>query len=314
MPKNCIKKIADITNATILSPMAGYSDAAFRKICNDFGAGITVTEMISTKALLHSNRITLDLLKRLDSGICAVQLFGHEPDDFAKCVVNPLLADFDIIDINMGCPMAKIFNNGDGSALMKDIPLASKIIEAVRKSTDKLVSVKFRLGIDEDSINCVEFASMCKDSGADYIVLHARTQQQYYSSNARWEYIEKVVSSVDIPVFANGDINAANSSQVIQHCKCFGVAIGRAALGNPQIFSQIRGINEDINLWQIIQTHYNLLLSYLPSKIVLNEMKKHLSYYLQLLHDRKRIIQLINRCDDIQQQMTIVNNFLNSEN
>lgn len=296
----------------MLAPMAGYTDAAFRKICHDFGVGITVTEMISTKALIHRNRITEDLLKRLDDKVCAVQLFGHEPEDFVKCINNPLLSNFEIIDINMGCPMPKIFNNGDGCALMKDISLASRVIKAVRSNTKKLVSVKFRLGIDNNSINCIEFASMCKDSGADFITIHARTRQQLYSGKAETEYIAKVVDKVKIPVFANGDINFDNATEIVNQSGCFGIAIGRAALGNPQIFSKITGADLKYDMWEVIEKHYNLLLSYLQPVVVANEMKKHLAYYLFNMRNRKSVILDINRCNDVYEQMIIVHQFLTS--
>lgn len=297
----------------MLAPMAGYTDVAFRKICHDFGVGITVTEMISTKALIHRNRITEDLLKRLDDGICAVQLFGHEPEDFVKCVNNSLLSNFEIIDINMGCPMPKIFNNGDGCALMKDIPLASRIINAVRSNTDKLVSVKFRLGIDNNSVNCVEFASMCKESGADFVTIHARTRQQLYSGKAETEYIAKVVDKVKIPVFANGDINDNNVAEIVNHSGCFGIAIGRAALGNPQIFSKITGVDLKYDMLEVIEKHYNLLLSYLQPVVVANEMKKHLAYYLFNMRNRKSAILDINRCNDVNEQIAIVRRFVVGE-
>ena len=202
-----------IGNVTIngklaLAPMAGVTDLAFRHICREHGAALTVTEMVSAKALCYKDKKTPRLLELgADEHPAAVQIFGHEPDTMAEGAKLALeKSGCDIIDINMGCPAPKIVNNGDGSALMKDPELASKVIAAVVNAVDVPVTVKFRKGWDEKSVNCVEFAKMAEQSGAAAITLHGRTRSQQYSGTADWDVIREVKQAVCIPVFANGDV------------------------------------------------------------------------------------------------------------
>ena len=202
-----------IGNVTIngklaLAPMAGVTDLAFRHICREHGAALTVTEMVSAKALCYKDKKTPRLLELgANEHPAAVQIFGHEPDTMAEGAKLALeKSGCDIIDINMGCPAPKIVNNGDGSALMKDPELASKVIAAVVNAVDVPVTVKFRKGWDEKSVNCVEFAKMAEQSGAAAITLHGRTRSQQYSGTADWDVIREVKQAVCIPVFANGDV------------------------------------------------------------------------------------------------------------
>ncbi|MBQ7579086.1 MAG: tRNA-dihydrouridine synthase family protein, partial [Clostridia bacterium] len=204
--KNKKVTIGNVTlkNNVLLAPMAGLTDMAFRFVCKKSGAGLTETEMVSCKALFYDNEKTKELLKF--SSIekpKAVQIFGHEPEIFESVLSSGVLKDFDIIDINMGCPAPKIFNNGDGCALMKNAKLACEIIKTAKKCTKQPIMVKFRAGVDEKSVNAIEFAKMCEKAGADAITIHARTREQFYSGHADWNLIKMVKESVKIPVFAN---------------------------------------------------------------------------------------------------------------
>ena len=241
-----------IGNVTIngklaLAPMAGVTDLAFRHICREHGAALTVTEMVSAKALCYKDKKTPRLLELgADEHPAAAQIFGHEPDTMAEGAKLALeKSGCDIIDINMGCPAPKIVNNGDGSALMKDPELASKVISAVVNAVDVPVTVKFRKGWDEKSVNCVEFAKMAEQSGAAAITLHGRTRSQQYSGTADWDVIREVKQAVCIPVFANGDVaEPEDAVRILQHTKADMAMIGRGCFGNPWLFQQAKAALE----------------------------------------------------------------------
>ena len=241
-----------IGNVTIngklaLAPMAGVTDLAFRHICREHGAALTVTEMVSAKALCYQDKKTPRLLELgADEHPAAAQIFGHEPDTMAEGAKLALeKSGCDIIDINMGCPAPKIVNNGDGSALMKDPELASKVIAAVVNAVDVPVTVKFRKGWDEKNVNCVEFAKMAEQSGAAAITLHGRTRSQQYSGNADWDVIREVKQAVCIPVFANGDVaEPEDAVRILQHTKADMAMIGRGCFGNPWLFQQAKAALE----------------------------------------------------------------------
>ena len=241
-----------IGNVTIngklaLAPMAGVTDLAFRHICREHGAALTVTEMVSAKALCYKDKKTPRLLELgADEHPAAAQIFGHEPDTMAEGAKLALeKSGCDIIDINMGCPAPKIVNNGDGSALMKDPELASKVIAAVVNAVDVPVTVKFRKGWDEKSVNCVEFAKMAEQSGAAAITLHGRTRSQQYSGTADWDAIRDVKQAVGIPVIANGDVaEPEDAVRILAHTGADGVMIGRGALGDPWIFERANALME----------------------------------------------------------------------
>lgn len=241
-----------IGNVTIngklaLAPMAGVTDLAFRHICREHGAALTVTEMVSAKALCYQDKKTPRLLELgADEHPAAAQIFGHEPDTMAEGAKLALeKSGCDIIDINMGCPAPKIVNNGDGSALMKEPELASKVIAAVVNAVDVPVTVKFRKGWDEKSVNCVEFARMAEQSGAAAITLHGRTRSQQYSGTADWDAIREVKQVVCIPVFANGDVaEPEDAVRILAHTGADGVMIGRGSLGDPWLFEQANALLE----------------------------------------------------------------------
>lgn len=233
----------NINGRLALAPMAGVTDLAFRRICREHGAALTVTEMVSAKALCYKDKKTPRLLELGgDEHPAAAQIFGHEPDTMAEGARIALeRSGCDIIDINMGCPAPKIVNNGDGSALMRDPALAAQVIEAVVRAVDVPVTVKFRKGWDEKSVNCVAFAQMAEQAGAAAITLHGRTRAQQYSGTADWDAIRDVKQAVSVPVFANGDVaEPEDAACILAHTGADGVMIGRGALGDPWLFAQIR--------------------------------------------------------------------------
>lgn len=230
-----------------LAPMAGVTDLAFRQICREHGAALTVTEMVSTKALCYQDKKTPRLLALgTDEHPAAAQVFGHEPETMAEgAKIARAVSGCDIMDINMGCPAPKIVNNGDGSALMRDPALAVRVIEAVVKAVDVPVTVKFRKGWDEKSVNCVEFARMAEAAGAAAITIHGRTRAQQYSGKADWDAIRAVKQAVSIPVFANGDVaEPADAVRILEHTGADAVMIGRGALGDPWIFERANALIE----------------------------------------------------------------------
>lgn len=306
-----IKNI-DLKSNAILPPMAGFTDLAFRHLCLRAGAGLVCTEMVSSKALHYKNAKTEELLKSFDCDKpTAVQLFGHEPEIMAEAVRNPLLSKFDIIDINMGCPARKIVSNGDGSALLKNIPLASDIITACVNATAKPITVKFRIGYEKDENIAVEFAKMCEKAGASAITVHGRTTSQGYSGEVDYETIKRVKEAVSIPVFANGDCRSKDDfDKILKLTHADGVAVGRASIGKAEIFSEIAGENFNLTKLEQIQFHYETLIEVYGERFAVKYMRSHLPGYLSGEYKNSQLLVKLLKLDYYSEILTELQNFL----
>lgn len=276
-----------LNNKLILAPMAGYTDLALRYLAKLHGASLTVTEMVSAKALSYNNKKTYDLLKTHEGeGPVAVQIFGSNPELMAEACKNEALQKFDIIDINMGCPSPKIVNNGEGSALMKTPELAEEIIKACVNATDKPVTVKIRIGWDEDSINAVEFAQMVERAGAAAIGVHGRTRKQYYGGIANLDVIKQVKEAVNIPVIGNGDVVDKESYEhMLSYTGVDAVMIGRAAIGNPWVFEEVLGKTPKKDKLKMVLKQISLLQEAgYPDRYTSLVMRKHIAQYINGEH------------------------------
>lgn len=299
----------------MLAPLAGVSDVGFRLIAEKYGADKTFTEMVSVNALYYDNKKTDDLLFISENEKnCNIQIFGSRPDIIEKVVkdkINPIEKSKEI-SFNMGCPVAKITKNGEGSALMAKPKLVEEICKTLRKSTDKKINIKFRLGIDDKNLNYLEIGKIAQDAGIDYVILHARTKQQMYSGKANWNHIKRLKENLSIPVIANGDIFCVEDFvKVIDKTKADGVMLARGAMGNPFLFKEIKdyineGFYEKPSSTQIIDQlieQYKLELKYKKEKLVVTQMRKHLSWYIKGLENSSKIRDLVNKLNTIEEVM-----------
>ncbi|OFO44952.1 dihydroxyacetone kinase [Anaerococcus sp. HMSC075B03] len=299
----------------MLAPLAGVSDVGFRLIAEKYGADKTFTEMISVNALYYDNKKTDDLLFISENEKnCNIQIFGSKPELIEKVVkdkINPIEKSKEI-SFNMGCPVAKITKNGEGSALMANPKLVEEICKTLRKSTDKKINIKFRLGIDDKNLNYLEIGKIAQDAGIDYVILHARTKQQMYSGKANWNHIKILKENLSIPVIANGDIFCVEDFvKVIDKTKADGVMLARGAMGNPFLFKEIKdyinkGFYEKPSSTQIIDQlieQYKLELKYKKEKLVVTQMRKHLSWYIKGLENSSKIRDLVNKLNTIEEVM-----------
>ena len=277
-------------NDLILGPMAGVTDLPFRLLCKEQGAGLLCMEMVSAKGIMYNNKntkflLTIDERERPVS----LQLFGSDPDIISEQAKRIEELPFDILDINMGCPVPKIVNNGDGSALMKNPLLAGEIIEKTARAIQKPVTVKIRKGFDEEHINAVEMAHIAQESGAAAIAVHGRTREQYYSGKADWEIIRKVKEAVKIPVIGNGDVwTPQDAIDMRKQTGCDGVMIGRGAQGNPWIFKQILHYEQTGELLEkpspqevteMILRHAKMQMEFKGEYTGMREIRKHAAWY-----------------------------------
>lgn len=261
-----------------LAPMAGVSDVGFREVCSNFGAEGCYSEMLSCRAMLHNAKKTeLMTISSKEEKIKIGQIFGHEPDIMVKSLSNPLLDKYQIIDINMGCPAPKIVKNGEGSALMDNIPLAKEIITKCVKNSSRPISVKFRLGKDKDI--SLDFGRMCEECGASYVTLHARTAEQGYSGKADYDAIAKLSQTLSIPVVGNGDVVDEESYKKMLSTGVQGVMIGRGAMGRPWIFQEIFGNKFQGDKFEVAKKHLEILRKYYDEKWLTLYMRKHFLWY-----------------------------------
>ena len=307
----------NLKNNIILAPMAGVTDKAFRLITKPFGPALMYTEMVSGKGLLYKNKRTEVLLEVLNfEKPTAAQIFGHEPEVMSEIAERSLEFGADMIDINMGCPAPKIVNNGDGSALMKNPELAGKIISAVRKSVNCPMSVKFRMGWDDDSINAVEFAKTAENNGAESITIHGITRAQFYCGKANLEIIKKVKEAVKIPVIGNGDVHDGKSAKyMLDYTGCDGIMIGRAAQGNPWLFSSVLHYlktGDELapptleERSDIAEKHLRLLVKFKGEYRGVLEGRKHMAWYFKGLCGGAKLRNLINQCDTLEQMLDLI--------
>lgn len=302
-----------------LAPMAGVTDRVFRRICRAFGSGAAYTPMISAKSILFENEATYDLMRSdEDETALALQLFGHEPDDIAEALRRADLRPYAWIDLNMGCPAPKITRQGEGSALMRDLPRAEALIRAAVKASPLPVSVKFRKGWDERSVNAVAFAKMAQDAGARMLCVHPRTSVQMYAGSADWNVLEQVARAVCVPVVASGDICDAQSARRALQMGCAAVMIGRASFGDPWIFAHVAAELSDqapppeptqAQRLAMALVHARMLTEDMDEHVAMLQMRKHAAWYVRGIQGVGALRASIYRTTRLQQLCALLDAF-----
>lgn len=301
-----------LDNPLILAPMAGVTDLPFRLLCSQQGVGLIGMEMVSAKAIMYKNKNTEKLLEiHPEEGPVSLQLFGSDPEIISRIAKQIEDRPFSILDINMGCPVPKIVNNGEGSALMKNPRLVGEIVRKTVKAINKPVTVKIRKGFDDDHVNAVEIAKIVEDAGGAAIGIHGRTREQYYSGKADWEIIARVKEAVSIPVLGNGDVTDAESAvRMMKETGCDGVMIARAARGNPWIFKRILSKLETgeecpeptmEERRDTILKHARLQTEYKGEYTAVREMRKHIGWYTTGLPHSARLRQKLNEMETMEE-------------
>lgn len=302
-----------VNNPLFLGPMAGVTDWAFRTICAGLGAGVTVTEMVSSRALVYQDKKSAALLRKNEGSICGAQIFGNDPEIMAQGARLALdISGCDFIDINMGCPMPKIANCGDGCGLMRTPELAQDIVKAVVKAVNVPVTVKCRLGWDKGSMNVLEFAKRMEDAGASLLTVHGRTRSMLYSGVVNWDMIAKVKQQLRVPVIANGDVvNGEAAVRCRNWTKADGIMVGRAAFGNPWIFGEVKAALEGTPIPErpplarrvdVAVRQFELALEDKGEHIACLEARKHFAWYLRgvaYANYYKEQISSIQKMEDI---------------
>lgn len=294
----------------ILAPMAGVTDLPFRLLCKEQGADFIYTEMVSAKGILYNNKNTESLLVvKEEERPVALQLFGADPVIMSEMAKRIEDKDFDVLDINMGCPVPKVVNNGEGSALMKDPRLAGEIIYKISRAIKKPVTVKIRKGFHTLDANAVEMAKIAEESGAAAVAVHGRTREQYYSGKADWDIIKQVKEAVKIPVIGNGDIfTPQDAKEILNYTGCDGIMLARGAKGNPWIFRQIKTylntgtIEERPNIEEVIQMivrHAALQIQFKGEFIGIREMRKHVDWYTVGYPKSSKLRKQVNEVENL---------------